>query len=118
MRLRFAHDVQRDLTFYRTAVAFRNAVELMRIIHGSVDDPNEVHWWWGFDRRDGPPPPSSRDLEDDGPTGGWGGGWDDPDDLRGSGVPRLPFGGSGAAGAEAEVPDDDDEVIDVRGIPA
>ena len=30
-------DVERDLPFFQVTVAFRNAVERMRVAHGSVD---------------------------------------------------------------------------------
>ena len=77
-------DVQRDMAFYRTAVAFRDAVEQMQARHGRLDDPGG-----GTDEpRDPRRPP-------DGP-------WDDG--LAGSRVPRSPLPGAGEASVELEEP--------------
>lgn len=106
------YDVQRDLPFYRTVVAFRNAIERLQVLRGTVVNPDEVHWWWGFGYL------GRAGTGGDGPGGqrqwdsGAGGPWDDPnpwdegDDPADSRVPRRPYGGAGAAGAEAEpIPD-------------
>jgi hypothetical protein len=74
---RIPYDVQRDMSFYRTVVGFRNGVERMRMNHGEL--PDWDHVFWGF--------------------GGSGGGQPGGDDgLAGSRIPRRPYGGSGAAG--------------------
>jgi hypothetical protein len=101
-------DVQRDLAFYQTVVTFRNAVERMRVAKGSVD-PDEVHWWWGFGYLGWP---HAGLGGNDGPE------WNPDDDMAGSRVPRRPYGGAGAAGAEVPEPVKDDGVEEVRQIPA
>jgi hypothetical protein len=79
-------DVQRDMCFYLTVVAFRNAVERMMLTKGALADP--VHVFWGFG--------STRSRY-------WGAGPDDSG-LAGSRVPRRPPGGSGAATVELSEP--------------
>lgn len=112
---RIPYDVQRDLNFYRTVVAFRNAIERWQIVRGTIEDPDQVALWWGFGyvgRRPHEGGAGGYDRPDDfGPR--------DDDDLAGSRVPRRPLGGAGAAGAEADV-ESEDEVDDpvVRRIPA
>jgi hypothetical protein len=95
---RLPHDVQRDLHFFRTAMAFRNAIERMQVARGTVD-PDDVSWWWGFGYLGRPRSEGGtsgfQEPDDVDP-------WGDDDDLAGSRVPRRPFGGAGAAGAEAE----------------
>jgi len=104
---RLAHDVQRDLTFYQTVVAFRIAIERMRFEKGSVD-LDQVHWWWGFGYLGSP---RAGLGGDDGPDS-------DPDDMAGSRVPRRPYGGAGAAGAELVERNQEDEVAVIRRMPA
>lgn len=104
------YDVQRDLTFYGTVVAFRNAVERMQVRRGTTTGLDPEHWWWGFGYLGWPRAGFAGDDRHDGP---------DPDDLAGSGVPKRPFGGAGAAGA-GMVPqaEDEEEVLPIRRIPA
>jgi hypothetical protein len=81
------HDVQRDMTFYRLTVEFRNAVEAMQARHGRLDDPD--HRFWGLPGGDPPwRPPQSHD--DDG--------------LAPSGVPKRPRDGAGGAAAAVDPP--------------
>jgi hypothetical protein len=86
---RLPYDVQRDMSFYRLSVEFRNAIERMMIRQGRTLDTD--HLWWGFGdtgrRRE---PPSD---------GG----------LAGSRVPRRPHGGVGGDGVELEQPIPADE---------
>jgi hypothetical protein len=94
------------MNFFRTLVAFRNAIERLRILRGSVDDPNQVSWWWGFGYLGTP----RADI-----GGGDGGGeWHEPEDLPGSPVPRRPYPGSGSAAAEVEEEGDE---VDVTSAP-
>ena len=79
------YDVQRDMSFYRTLVGFRNAIERMWMNRGDL--PDSDHRFWGFGGYGGRP------------TGG-------DDGLAGSRIPRRPYGGSGAAGVELEPPDE------------
>jgi hypothetical protein len=94
-------DVQRDLNFYRTLVALRNAIERMQVAKGTVN-PDEVHLWWGFGYLGGPRTGRGGREDRD---------WDDLDDLAGSRVPRRPYGGAGATGAELAEPVQDEEVV-------
>jgi hypothetical protein len=83
-----AYDVQREMAVYLAAVELRNAVEQMLARHGRLDDPE--HLFWGFGPSIGRWPGRGPRADDDG--------------LAGSRVPRRPPGGSGAAGAEVELP--------------
>ena len=103
------HDVERDLHFYRTVVAFRNAVERWQIIRGVVGTSDQVAWWWGFGYLGRPwihRPGESDEPDDFGPR---------DNGPAGSRMPKRPPDGSGAAGAEAEVhvePEESD--LDIR----
>ena len=78
------YDVQREMPFYRAVVAFRNAVERMRLDRGN--SPDSDHLFWGF--------------------GGYEGGPSNDDDgLAGSRRPRRPYGGSGAASVSLDPPE-------------
>jgi hypothetical protein len=80
---RLAHDVERDLAFYRTAVGFRNAVERMMLARGTLLDSEHV--FWGFGPRQ---PHPERGSDDDG--------------LAGSPVPLRPRPSAGGAAAAIE----------------
>jgi len=84
---RLPFDVQRDLYFYLTIVAFRNAVERMALANGTLLDPDHLFWGFGITRsryRGGPGPGDSG--------------------LAGSRVPRRPPDGSGLADIELNEP--------------
>jgi len=73
---RLAYDVQRDMTFYRVAVEFRNAVERCQIREGR--SLNAEHLWWGFGD-------SGRPFPGQGDDGG----------MAGARVPRRPLDDDG-----------------------
>ncbi len=52
--VKLLYDVQREMTFYRVAVDFRNAVEKMLVIRGRPLDQDYL--WWGFGRAYGANP--------------------------------------------------------------
>jgi hypothetical protein len=82
---RHLYDVQRDMTFYRAVVDFRNAVERMLVSRGRSLDVDHV--WWGF---------GYADLHRQPPTGDGG--------LAGSRVRRRPPGGAGGARVQIDEP--------------
>jgi hypothetical protein len=86
---RLPHDVQRDMTFYRAVVDFRNAVERMMVSRGRPLDVDHV--WWGF---------GYTGWQRHRPTGDGG--------LAGSRVPRRPHGGSGGARVQIDEPIESD----------
>jgi hypothetical protein len=86
---RLPRDVQRDMTFYRAVVDFRNAVERMMVSRGRPLDVDHV--WWGFGYTGWQHPP---------PVGDGG--------LAGARVPRRPPGGAGGAGVEIDEPIEND----------